>query len=78
MTVRVTRIDQAAVVTLDRPDQLNALSFSILSELGDAFDEVAETDARVLIVVGAGERAFCAGADIPELRRSSPAIACRR
>jgi enoyl-CoA hydratase len=68
MTVRVTRVDQAAVVTLDRPDQLNALSFSILSELGDAFDEVAETDARVLIVVGAGERAFCAGADIPELR----------
>jgi enoyl-CoA hydratase len=68
MTVRLTRIDHAAVVTLDRPEQLNALSFSILRELGEVFDQVAESDARVLVVVGAGDRAFCAGADIPELR----------
>ncbi|MBW2423754.1 MAG: enoyl-CoA hydratase/isomerase family protein [Deltaproteobacteria bacterium] len=68
MTVRLSRQDQAAIVTLDRSEQLNALSFSILHQLGEAFDEVAVSDARVLLVVGAGDRAFCAGADIPELR----------
>jgi enoyl-CoA hydratase len=68
VSVHLTRRDQAAIVTLDRPEQLNALSFSILGRLGEVFDDVAASDARVLIVVGAGDRAFCAGADIPELR----------
>jgi enoyl-CoA hydratase len=68
MTVHLSRRDHAAIVTLDRPEHLNALSFDVLRDLGKAFDEVAVSDARVLIIVGAGERAFCAGADIPELR----------
>ena len=69
MTVSVTRRDRLAIVQLDRPEALNALSFAILDELASAFDEVARSDARALVVVGAGDRAFCAGADIPELRR---------
>lgn len=68
MTVVLSRREEAAVVTLDRPEALNALSFEIIEQLGAAFDEVARSDARVLLVVGAGDRAFCAGADIPELR----------
>jgi enoyl-CoA hydratase len=68
MTVRLKRQGQAAVVCLDRQDRLNALSFDILRDLGRVFDEVAESDARALLIVGAGDRAFCAGADIPELR----------
>ena len=68
MSVQLNRVESAAVVTLDRPKALNALSFAVLEELDRTFDEVARSDARVLILVGAGEKAFCAGADIPELR----------
>lgn len=68
MAVNLTRRDEAAIITLDRPEALNALSFSILRELGGVFDEVEASDARVLMITGAGGKAFCAGADIEELR----------
>ncbi len=67
MTVCLTRIDELALLTLDRPEALNALSFSLLRDLAVAFDEIAGSDARALLVTGAGDRAFCAGADIREL-----------
>lgn len=68
MSLHLTRHGQVAVLTLDRQDVLNALSFAMLREIGEAFDEVAISDARALIVTGAGSKAFCAGADISELR----------
>ena len=68
MVVDLTRRDEAALITLNRPQALNALSFAILDELGAAFDEVAHSDARTLLITGAGDKAFCAGADIKELR----------
>jgi enoyl-CoA hydratase len=71
MTVRISRCNEAAVVTLDRPEALNALSFAVLVEMGNAIDEVAASDARVLVVTGEGQKAFCAGADIKELRERS-------
>src|SRR5580704_8948140 len=64
MTVHLTRSDEFALMTLDRPD---ALSFATLRELDAALDEVAAGDARALLVTGAGDQAFCAGADIKEL-----------
>jgi enoyl-CoA hydratase len=67
MPLSLTRVDEFAVVTLDRPDALNALSFALLGEIGAAFDQVAASDARALIVTGAGAKAFSAGADIKEL-----------
>src|SRR5580704_16162322 len=67
MTVHLTRSDEFALLTLDRPEALNALSFATLRELDAALDEIAAGDARALLVTGAGERAFCAGADIKEL-----------
>jgi enoyl-CoA hydratase len=67
MAIQLTRIDELAVVTLDRPEVLNALNFELLRDLGAAFDQVAGGDARALLVTGAGDRAFCAGADIKEL-----------
>jgi len=67
MTIALSRVDEFAVVTLDRPDALNALSFDLLRALAAAFDQVAASDARALIVTGAGPKAFCAGADIKEL-----------
>ena len=68
MPVVLTRRDEVAILTLDRQEALNALSFAIIREIGDAFDRVAESDARALLVTGAGPKAFCAGADIKELR----------
>lgn len=68
MVVALSRRDEAALITLNRPQALNALSFSIVDELGAVFDEVAKSDARVLLITGAGDKAFCAGADIKELR----------
>jgi enoyl-CoA hydratase len=67
MTVHLTRSDEFALLTLDRPEALNALSFATLRELDIALDEIAAGDARALLVTGAGDRAFCAGADIKEL-----------
>lgn len=67
MTVELERHDEFAVLRLNRPEALNALSFDILRDLEQAFDKVAEDDARALLVIGAGDKAFCAGADIKEL-----------
>jgi enoyl-CoA hydratase len=67
MAIDVTRAEEFAVLTINRPAALNALNFALLRELADALDAVAASDARGLIVTGAGPKAFCAGADISEL-----------
>src|SRR5690625_7435716 len=57
-----------AVVTLDRPETLNALNRETLVELEEVFRVLMEDDTvRAVIVTGAGEKAFAAGADIGEL-----------
>jgi enoyl-CoA hydratase len=71
MTVRLERRGSFALLTLDRPDALNALSFAVIEEIGARLDETARSDARALIITGAGTKAFCAGADIKELRGRS-------
>jgi len=68
MTVRLTQREEFAILTLDRPEALNALSFAILKDIGEAIDAAANMSVRAIIVTGAGEKAFCAGADIKELR----------
>jgi len=61
------RDDHIAVVTLNRPDKLNALNAELRGLLQDTFDELAaDDDVRVVVVHGAGEKAFVAGADITE------------
>lgn len=67
MSIELTRVEEFALVRLNRPKALNALSFSLVRDLASAFDEVAASDARALIITGAGPKAFCAGADIAEL-----------
>lgn len=67
MAIELSRIDEFALLRLNRPEALNALSFALIGDLGRAFDEVAASDARALLITGAGDKAFCAGADIREL-----------
>jgi enoyl-CoA hydratase len=63
--IRVDRADAVAVVTIDRQDAMNALDVATLTELRDRLRELAQDDdTRVVIVTGAGEKAFVAGADI--------------
>ncbi|MDR3699901.1 MAG: enoyl-CoA hydratase-related protein [Candidatus Sulfopaludibacter sp.] len=62
-----------ALVTVNRPDKLNALSRGVVEELGQAASQIAEDPAiRAAILTGAGEKAFVAGADINELAAFSP------
>lgn len=57
-----------ALVTVNRPEKLNALSGAVVEELGGAFEQIArESAVRAAILTGAGEKAFVAGADINEL-----------
>ena len=64
--------DTVAVVTLNRPKVLNALNAATLRELGAAVGELASKAAvRAILLTGAGEKAFAAGADIQELAQVS-------
>jgi len=66
--------DGVALVTLDRPDALNALSFGLLGELDEILAVLDGDDAcRAIVITGAGSRAFAAGVDIRELAGSTRA-----
>jgi enoyl-CoA hydratase/carnithine racemase len=66
-TIRFATADHLATVTLDRPDVHNAMNNTMREELLDVFTRLAkDDDVRVVLVTGAGERAFSAGADIRE------------
>jgi len=71
--VRSDIVDGLAVVTIDRQDKLNALNAEVIGELGATFDALrANAGVRGVIVTGAGEKAFVAGADIAELAGMGP------
>jgi enoyl-CoA hydratase len=63
--------DQIALITLNRPHRLNALNYDLIDRLMAALDAIeTDTGARVVILTGAGDRAFSAGADIHEFSGS--------
>ena len=65
------RSNGVAVVTLNRPQVLNALDVPAKERLGSIWQEIADDpDVRVAILAGAGEKAFCAGSDIKEINRT--------
>jgi enoyl-CoA hydratase len=68
MPLVLTRRDDVAVLVLDRQEAFNALSFAFVEEMADAFDAVGKMGVRALLITGAGTKAFCAGADVGELR----------
>lgn len=63
--IRLDRNGDAATVTLDRPKKLNALTLGMYEALGTTMRELSEDDSiRVVVLKGAGDRAFCSGSDI--------------
>lgn len=63
-----------ATLTINRPDKLNALNKQVLDELDEAVDAIKENyKIRAVVITGAGEKAFVAGADIKELSTLDPA-----
>jgi enoyl-CoA hydratase len=68
VTVLIERDEPIAVVRLNRPEQLNALSNQLMGELVGALENLDADDAVLCIVLAGDERAFAAGADISELR----------
>ena len=69
--VVVERDGPVAVVLLNRPEVLNALSDDLMEELVASLEELDRDEAVLCIVLGGSQRAFAAGADIAELARSS-------
>ena len=67
MAIHLSHLDEIALITLDRPEALNALSFGQLHDLNRILDSIASSKSRALLVTGSGDRAFSAGADIKEL-----------
>jgi enoyl-CoA hydratase len=62
-----------ALITIDRQEALNALTFDLLDELAATLEGLdGDPDCRAIVVTGAGERAFAAGADIRELAAQTP------
>ena len=65
------RANGVAVVTINRPQALNALDVPAKERLGEIWQEIADDgEVRVAILTGAGEKAFCAGSDIKEINRT--------
>lgn len=70
--VLIAKEGHVATITINRPKALNALSTAVLTDLNAALDEVAaDQDVYALIITGAGEKSFVAGADIAEMKDKS-------
>ncbi len=66
-------VDGVALVVLDRPEVRNALNFALIEQLTDALEKLDRDPAcRAIVITGAGDRAFAAGADIRELAIQTP------
>ena len=69
--ILVHRADRIATLTLNRPEKLNALNYALIDHLLALLGELESNPAvGAIILTGAGDRAFCAGADIPEFSKS--------
>jgi enoyl-CoA hydratase/carnithine racemase len=67
-TVSLEHEEGVATVTVDRPEAMNALNAETLEALSEALTEAEEGDVRALVLCGAGEKAFVAGADIAHMQ----------
>src|SRR2546422_6098203 len=71
--ILVERDERVGIVTLNRPKELNALRTDLISELANALEEFDHDEGiGCIVITGAGDRAFAAGADIKEMSDKSP------
>jgi 3-hydroxypropionyl-coenzyme A dehydratase len=67
------RSDEIAIITINRPEVLNAINVDVIAELSSAIDIVSVDDnVKVVVITGKGERSFCAGADIRYVANIDP------
>jgi crotonobetainyl-CoA hydratase len=72
MTVHFSIADHVARITIDRPDRLNAIDDEAEASLMDAWARIeADRDVRVVVLTGAGDRAFCVGSDMKKVSHAS-------
>jgi len=65
--------DKVAVLTINRPEVRNAMNAECWAELGKIIDHVVEDEnVQVIVITGAGEKAFIAGADLNSLKKLTP------
>jgi enoyl-CoA hydratase len=71
--ILVEHEEPIAIATINRPEKLNALNWALVAELADALEALDRDDAiRCIVLTGAGDRAFAAGADIGEMSDKTP------
>src|SRR5438128_2372351 len=71
--ILVERDERIGIVTLNRPKELNALNIHLIGELADTLEDFdRDEEIRCIVITGAGDRAFAAGADIKEMSDKSP------
>ncbi|HEX4663465.1 MAG TPA: enoyl-CoA hydratase-related protein, partial [Terriglobales bacterium] len=66
-TITLHESDGIALLTLNRPDKRNAISYELIADLQHAFDAISSSQSQVLIITGAG-KAFCSGMDLEDLK----------
>ncbi len=76
MSLKVTQDEHVTTITINRPKRLNALDEDLITELTHALQE-AQNDARCIVLTGAGDKAFVAGADIAAMKTMTPQDARR-
>lgn len=69
--VRVERDGEVMVLTIDRQDKMNALNAQVQEEITEAFASISPGEVRAIVVTGAGEKSFIAGADIGGMKEMS-------
>jgi 2-(1,2-epoxy-1,2-dihydrophenyl)acetyl-CoA isomerase len=67
------RVDKVAVITLNRPEKLNAMSYELASDLDEELCQIeGDDEVRCVVLTGAGPRAFSSGGDIHQMVKSTP------
>ncbi|MFX1466145.1 MAG: enoyl-CoA hydratase/isomerase family protein [Promethearchaeota archaeon] len=70
--LKYEKIDKLGIITINRPKALNAFNNDVIDEFDNLLDEIENDDTiKVVIITGEGERAFCAGADLAEIKNST-------
>src|SRR5574337_390918 len=73
--LKIEKEDGVVQITIDREDKLNAMSLDVMNEFISVLDELEKDSSKVIIITGAGQKAFSAGADIEYMSKIGPAEA---